>query len=344
MDTKSRVSIKDIARQVGVSHSTVSRALRDNPQVAPETRAHIRAIAQQLGYSPNIMARSLVTQQSRALGVVVTTIADPFVAEVVRGIEETAVDRGYRVLLSTSQGEPEREVNVVQALHEWRVDGVIVTASRVGSLYSQLLNQIGVPIVLINNQQEGKYLYSVATNNVQAARLATEHLLDLGHRRIGYIAVASHAHSNEDRLTGYRRALAKRNIAFDPALVANSNDRADGAEQAVLTLLENPEPPTAIFCYNDITAIGALQALKHARRRVPEDISLVGFDDIYFAAYTDPPLTTIHQQKAEMGSLAVKMLISLLKGEKDIKDRSLRGTLVVRASTAPRAKKVRMKT
>src|SRR5512142_2626392 len=252
-----RVSIKDIAKAAGVSHSTVSRALSDNPLVAEATRRRIQSIAQELGYSPNAIARGLVTQRSRTIGVIVTTIADPFAGELVRGIEDVAGDNRYRVFLGTSHADPDREVNLVKGMREWSVDGVIVAASRVGALYLPLLREIGVPLVLINNQHEGPFSHTVGVDNSQGAELATHHLISLGHRVIGYIGGPADHASHRDRLMGYQLALADANVPYDPSLVLSGTGRADSGEQ-VVQLLTLSSVPTAISCYNDMTAIGAL--------------------------------------------------------------------------------------
>ncbi|MBI4789123.1 MAG: LacI family DNA-binding transcriptional regulator [Chloroflexi bacterium] len=328
-----RVSIKDIAKAAGVSHSTVSRALSNSPLVADTTRGRIQQIAQELGYAPNAIARGLVTQQTRTIGVIVTTIADPFAGEIVRGIEEIAGNNRYRVILGTSHSDPLREVNLVKGLREWRVDGVIVAASRVGALYLPLLKEIGVPLVLINSQQEGPFIHSVAVDNFQSAVRATQHLIQLKHRIIGYLGGPPDHASHSERLTGYQRALADADISFDPSLVTMGSGRADSGEQVTRFFTRSPMP-TAVFCYNDMTAIGALHALKCRGLRVPDDISLVGFDDIELASYVDPPLTTIHQPKDEMGHLAMWMLLDLIGG-KIVNNVTVTGKLIVRASTSP---------
>lgn len=327
-----KISIKDVAKAAGVSHSTVSRALADNPLITAKTRARIQRLAQKMGYSPNAIARGLVMQRTHAIGVIVTSIADPFVSEVVRGIEEVAGNHHYRVFLGTSHNDPTREMNLVKAMREWRVDGVIVAASRVGSLYKPLLKEIGVPIVLINNQHEGTYLHSVAVDDVRGAQLATAHLIGLGHRVIGHILGPKEHASSSNRLEGYRRALAQAKIKFDASLIAQGNGRAEGGAQVAELIAHSPKP-TAIFCYNDMTAIGAVSTLKQRGIRVPNDISIVGFDDIPFAAYVDPPLTTIHQPKDEMGRTAMTMLLNLLAGQK-IDNVITQGKLIVRASSA----------
>jgi DNA-binding LacI/PurR family transcriptional regulator len=327
------VSIKDIAKRAGVSHSTVSRALADHPLIPEPTRRRIQRLARRLHYAPNAIARGLVMQRTRAIGVIVTSIADPFVAEVVRGIEQVAGDERYRVFLGTSHNDPVREVNLVKAMREWRVDGVIVASSRVGSLYKPMLKEIGVPIVLINNQQARAFIHSVSVNDVQGSQLATEHLISLGHRAIAHIGGPAEHLATRNRFAGYRRALLKAGIKYSTSLVAQGYGKTEVLDQITALLLHTP-CPTAIFCYNDMTAIGALSALKQKGVRIPQDISIVGYDDISFAQYVDPPLTTIRQPKDEMGQLAARMLLDLVDG-KQVENIVLSGELVVRRSTQP---------
>jgi DNA-binding LacI/PurR family transcriptional regulator len=335
-----RVSIKDIARAAGVSHSTVSRALSDSPLVSDETKARIQRLAQEMGYSPNTLARSLVTRQTYTVGVVVTTIADPFVAEVVQGIEATAHDYNYTVILCSSGAKPEREIAAVEMLRSKRVDGVIVTSSRIGALYLEHLERIGAPIVLINNhnEQSGRYTFTVTVDNRHGGCLATEHLVQLGHQRIAYVTAPADHSSDLDRMAGYRQALVAGGIEPDAALVVPGNGRAGGGEWALQALMELNELPSAVFCYNDMTAIGLMHAARQVGLSVPRDMAVVGFDDIPFASYFYPPLTTIAQPKVEMGRLAMKMALSLMtigeeNHEEELSNVVVRGKLVVRAST-----------
>src|SRR5262249_50102854 len=213
------VSIKDIARAARVSHSTVSRALRNSPLVNPDTRALIHKIAAEKGYTVSAVARSLVTRRTNTIGVVVTSIADPFVGEVVSGIEEFALSRHYSVILATCHADPDREQRAVRSFQERRVDGILVTASRVGALYLPILAEMQVPIVLINNQHPGEFGFHVSIDNPAGARAITTHLLDLGHRRIGYIGDRFGLHSDEERETGYRATLQSAARLFAPGAV-----------------------------------------------------------------------------------------------------------------------------
>ena len=336
----SRVSIKDIARAAGVSHSTVSRSLSDSLLVNPETKARIQQLAQQSGYSPHAGARSLVMGRTRTIGVVVTTIADPFVAEVVQGIESAAYQHDYTVILATSGAEPEREIAAVKMLRSKRVDGVIITSSRIGALYQDDLERVGVPVVLINDHssQGRQYTGSISVDNRHGGRLATQHLISRGHRRIAHIAGPEGHSSSADRLAGYRQAVAGAGLPEDPALVQSGDGLAASGQRAVDVLLRQAESPTAVFCYNDMTAIGLLVAARERGLVLPRDLSVVGFDDIPFAAFVFPALTTIAQPKFDMGQRALAMVLALVKAgdtaRYTVADVIVQGNLVVRQSTA----------
>ncbi|MGD9147340.1 MAG: LacI family DNA-binding transcriptional regulator, partial [Anaerolineae bacterium] len=215
------VSIKDIAKAAGVSHSTVSRALSDSSLVNAETKSLIQQLADEMGYSPDAQARSLVMGRTHTVGVVVTAITDPFIAEIVQAIERIALDHGYSVILASSNAEPEREIAAVEMLHSKRVDGLVVTSSRVGVLYQDHLARLGVPVVLVNShsQQRGRYTFSVSVDNYHGAFMATNHLLELGHRRIAYVTGPADHSDDLDRFAGYREALGQAGIALDQSLV-----------------------------------------------------------------------------------------------------------------------------
>jgi len=326
-------SIKDIARLARVSHPTVSRALQNSPLVNAQTAAKIRKIADEAGYRASAVARGLVTRRTRTIGLVVTTVDDPFAGEVTCGIEQAANDHGYAVFLASSSADPERERKVVQALAERRVDGIIVTSSRVGALYLPLLEELNVPIVLVNDQYPGEFVHSVMIENVEGARAAVEHLIGLGHRRIAYVGDRLGYQSDAERLAGYKDALKRGGIEFRAALVKEGNGRPEAAIEAVDELLALPAPPTAICCYNDMTALGALRAIRARGLRVPEDVSVTGFDDLFFAAYLQPPLTTVRQPMRRMGQLAMENLLKLMSGEDSVAQSRVEAELIVRAST-----------
>jgi DNA-binding LacI/PurR family transcriptional regulator len=338
------VSIKDIARAAGVSHSTVSRALSDSSLVNAKTKARIQLLAQEMGYSPDAQARSLVIGRTKTIGVVVTTIDDPFIAEIVQVVESTAHDRGYSVILASSRSESEREIEAVEMLRSKRVDGLLVTSSRVGAIYQEHLDRLGVPVVLLNShrEQRGPYTFSVTVDNRHGGTLATEHLIRLGHRRLAYVTGAAGHSDDLERLAGYRQALSEAGLEFDPQLVVEGTGRAGGGERALPALLALDRPPTAVFCYNDLTAIGLLRIARQAGLMMPGDLAVVGFDDIPFASYVSPTLTTVAQPKPELGMRAVDMVLTLVdKGSQDsngVANVTIQGRLIVRESSGAKVR------
>jgi DNA-binding LacI/PurR family transcriptional regulator len=333
------VTIKDIAREAEVSHSTVSRALNESPLISEKTAERIRQIANDLGYLPSAAARTLKTNRSRALGVIIRNVGDPFFSEILQGIEEVAQVNGYSLFMAASQRDPERERGIVQAMVERRVDGVIICSTPVSKEQSRQLTIFGVPIVVVNNQVAEKYRYSIYHDDVDGSRQLTHHLLELGHRRIAYLGNSLAGRSTLDRLAGLRQELEAAGIPTPDGYIHEvpggdpENGRA-GLEH----FLRLPNRPSALVCYNDMLAIGVLQGLHSAGLRVPEQISVTGFDNITFSAYTNPPLTTFDQPKRFIGAEAARLVLGLLnnadKTGSGPKIQILKGSLLVRASTA----------
>jgi len=327
------ISIKDIARLAGVSHSTVSRALRRSPLISPETSERVRQIAEREGYTPSALARGLVTNRSEAIGVVVTSIADPFNGEVVAGIEEVANRHGYMVLLATSQADPEREVSVVRSFQARRVDGILVASSRVGALHTPLLTELRIPIVLLNNQHPSIFVHSVSCDNRAGAYLAAHHLIDLGHREIAYLGDAHGLHSDSERFEGYQKAMRQAGYPVQQRLVVRADGKVAGARLAAQQLF-SANRPTAICCYNDMAALGVFAEAAACNLKIPEDLSITGFDDIFCAPYLCAPLTTVRQPMKELGRQATEMMLALLRGEETERAVLIKGDLIVRGSTA----------
>lgn len=335
------VSIQDIARSAGVSHSTVSRALHDSSLISPEVRQRIQRLAQEMGYTPNAVAQSLKGRRTNTVGLVVTTIADPFLARVVRGIEDVAQAAKVSVFLSAAYNNPERELAVIETFHRRRVDGVISAASQIRGPYVHRLMQIRIPVVLINQQANPgeEQLLAVDGDDYGGARQAVEHLLSLGHQAIGYLGVADRFQSSQRRLAGYSDALALAGIALEPKHIRvsppmmQSDDVAEGKRLAPELLSAGV---TAVFCYNDMIAVGVLTKCRELGIAVPERLSIVGYDDVEIAQYVTPPLTTVHQPKLRLGETAMRMLLGLLEGE-PVQSQCLPTDLVVRGSSAPPA-------
>ncbi len=334
------ISIQDIARAAGVSHTTVSRALHDNPLISGEVRVQIQQLADRMGYTPNGVAQSLKGQRTQTIGLVVTSISDPFVGRVVRGIEEEALQSGLNVFLGVSYNDPERELAVIESFHRRRVDGVIIAASLISAQHAERLAHINIPTVLINQQSEAPYplFHTVSSDDLSGACLAIRHLIDLGHRRIAYLGAGNRPRSNRLRLEGCRAGLAAAGIPLADELVRiapsehhyYTDDVADGQALSQDLIAAGA---TALFCYNDMLAVGALLACRAAGRSVPDEISIVGYDDIELAQYVTPALTTIHQPRLRLGQQALQMLRSLLQNA-PVEDVRLPVELVRRASTA----------
>lgn len=326
------ISMKDIAEAQGVALSTVSRALADSPRIKLETRREIQRLAAEMGYEPSAIARGLATKRTHCLGVVVMDITDAFVAELVRAVDSAALDHGYRLVLTHCGGLPKRELAAIKLLRQQRVDAIIVPDPRIADSSLASLQESGVPVILMNRRS---YVHSVSVDNIQGAYLAVEHLRSLGHRRIAYIGDLTNPEEDLERRTGYRRALAAGEVVLDPALVLFGDGRPEGGFRAMVQLLTLHKPPSAVFCFNDLTAVGAMQAAQGRGVPVPDELSVVGFDGIQLSSYFFPPLTNIEQPKDTMGRLAVTMALSLVAGLEPSGDRLLEGTLVVRGSTAP---------
>ena len=340
---RQEVSIEDIARVAGVSHSTVSRALRDSSLISFEVRERIQKLAREMGYTPNAIAQSLQTRQTSTIGLVVTSIADPFWGDVMKGVEEVARAAGFSVFLTASHNDPDQEMAIIETLRRRRVDGILIAATRIASNNNKRLDSFRVPTVLINSQAESEttLLHWVSVDDLRGAQLAVEHLLQLGHRSIGYLGTGNRPRSNRHRLLGYQSRLAATNVPIrDEWLVISQGHEAshEGDVAAGQTSLPRllDAGVTAIFCYNDMIATGVLNACREGGIAVPEELSVIGFDDIKMASYVTPPLTTIQQPKIEMGRLATQVLLDLLHNRPG-QNYLLPPTLIKRASTAPLA-------
>jgi LacI family transcriptional regulator len=332
-----RATIEDVAARSGVSTATVSRVLSGSVPARPETRKRVLAAARELDYRPSGVARALKRQETRTLGLLVTDLGNPFYPQVVRSVEEAAHDRGYGLVLCNAADDPRREIAYLDLLLERRVDGVIVASSRATRRHAAALSAAPVPVVLVNSGAAGSRLPSIDTAHRHGARMAADHLLRLGHRRLGHITAPASNAAAGLRLRGVQDAMRRAGLDADSLAVSEGDGHVEGGASAVAQLLH--DGVTGIVCYNDLTAIGALRALRTASRRVPDEISVVGFDDIEMAAWTDPPLTTIRQPIGEMGRLAVDWLASALTRSQAATQaaiaRHLEPALIIRGSTAP---------
>lgn len=328
-----RPSIKDIARIAGVSPSTVSRALADSPRVSLATRERIKAIARRLDYTPSLAARSLVMGSSPIIGVIAPTLSDPYIASVMKGLEEASHEAGYQRLVASTQGDGEREIAMVRLLLGHNVAGLVILSSRANGEYRKLISQIDVPVVFVNSLHAGDHIYNVATDNEYGGWLATSYLLGLGHQRIAYLAGPRRGRSHTARAAGYRRALETAGLSFQQQMVIPGDGTIRAGRNALHWWLKQPQAqrPTAIFCYNDLAALGLLSEAYQQGVSIPEQLSVMGFDNVPVTEISIPPLTTVEQRTYELGRLAITSLLTALEN-KPVTDIFLRGELIVRAS------------
>jgi len=323
-----------------VSPSTVSRALQNHPRISLERRVAIMALAEQLGYRPSQIARSLVTGQTRTLGVVASDVTDPFVAEVLKGVEMAARDAGYGLLFAMSNRNPAQEIEAATTLLDHQVDGLIVISSRASERYATLprvknhSSGVGVPVVFLNHECGTTGAFSVRMDNEGGAKAAINLLSQLGHRRIAFVAGPPGGRSSHERLTGYLQGMQANGLNVAPEWVLSGAGLLEDGWEALATLQAITPRPTAALCYNDLTAIGLLAAAAQMGVAVPDELSVIGFDNIPLSAYTVPPLTTVEQPKGAMGRAAVRVCLRALAGE-PTPPVILRGQMILRASTAP---------
>jgi LacI family transcriptional regulator, repressor for deo operon, udp, cdd, tsx, nupC, and nupG len=331
-----QVTLLDVARLAGVSTATASRALEKPQSVAQTTRARVMEAVASCGYTPNIVARNLRRQETRLITILLADVTNPFFNEIVRGIEQVARENGYSVLLADSENDPGQENAYGRLLATKRTDGMILLNGRLPvGLQLPPEESMDAPIVVACEYLPNVDLPTVQIDNAAAAKQVTEHLLQLGHRRIGFISGPAWNVLSRDRLYGYRDAILECGLVFDQTLVVNGDFSIRSGIAATESLLNLTSPPTAIFASNDEMAFGAIRAARDAGLRVPEDISVAGFDDIRFAAFVDPPLTTVRQPGQEIGRRAMAHLIKILSGERVADRRMVLPTeLIVRGSTA----------
>ncbi len=329
-------NIRTVAGLAGVSVATVSRALQKPDLVSAKTRQKVLAAVKQAGYKPNLMAVQFRSRKSRNLVVLVPTVANLFFARVIGGMQEAARKKNYSILLCNTLGNPELEENYARMIQTFQADGLIQLRAHYPFQPQDFEAGALPPMVNACEVMDNAGCPTVSLDNRRAARAMTEHLIRLGHKRIGMIKGPQRSPLTRDRLAGYRDALQAAGIAFDENLLCPGDFTLASGRKAAGVLISRDDPPTAIFCENDEMAIGAIQRIKQAGLKVPDDISVTGFDDIAFASFSDPPLTTVAQPAEEFGSTAVSLLVDLLEGQiKKVPNVILPFELIVRASTGP---------
>lgn len=307
------VTIRDVAESAGVSIATVSHVINGTRPVAESTQATVRASMVALGYRPNAVARSLRRQATTTIGMIVPDSANPFFAEMARSIEDHSFTEGYSVILCNTEGSLEREQQYADVLVENMVAGIVFVAVGPSTRLVGDLQRRGVPIVLVDREVPGVDVDTVETDHHGGGQLATQHLINLGHRRIACINGGTGATSSTQRLSGYVDTLASNGITVDPSLIRTGDYQFESGRDACRELLELPEPPTGVFACNDLMAVGCISAATAGGLSVPGDLSVVGFDDVRLASFANPPLTTISQPKHEIAAKVVELLIARMK-------------------------------
>ncbi|WP_030743241.1 LacI family DNA-binding transcriptional regulator [Streptomyces sp. NRRL S-31] len=326
-------TMADVARTAGVSVATVSHVLNGTRPVLPHTRQAVLDAVDALGYTPNTLARSLVTSRTRSIGLAVSAISNPYFTEILQGVEAAALDAGYSLLIADPHDDPGHERKVVQLLHERRVDGMIVAPSAEPRELVGYLRRHSVPTVFLDRRvdvhgtrdaapddagtaaappPDAPCFDQVCAESTAPTALLVTHLAGLGHRRIGMIAGLPGLSTTGERVAGYREGLAAAGLDHDERLLVSGNSESAGAERATATLLGLPDPPTALVTANNAMTIGALRALRRHDRCVPDDIALCCFDDFAWADLFSPRLTAIAQPSRELGAMAVRVLLDRL--------------------------------
>ncbi|WP_438994817.1 LacI family DNA-binding transcriptional regulator [Pseudemcibacter sp.] len=324
-------TIRDVSRLAGVSVATVSRTLTKPDKVSQKTREKVNVAIKETNYKPDILARNFRTRKSSTVVVLVPDIANPFFSRVIRGIEQTAQKLGYAVLLGDTQGLREREITYAKMVDTSQAEGIIQLDCHIPFEDQE---NITAPVVNACDCVRGIEIPSVQIDNISAAKEMTEHLLSLGHKNIAVISGPEQSTITQDRLFGHINSLNDAGITFKTENVAYGDYSIQLGAKAAEKLLNMSPSPTAIFCMNDEMAIGAIHYAKKKRLSVPDDISISGFDNISFAEYSDPPLTTISQPAEEFGSFAMSMLFDVMKGnELEEKYKLLPFELIKRKST-----------
>lgn len=307
-------TIKEVAQEAGVSIATVSRVLNNQSGVSKELVEQVRTAVRKMHYQPNAIARALKNAESRSIGLIIPDIENPFFPALVRGVEDAAKIHNYAVILCNTDGKTEEEKKYIQFLYSKRVDGIAFTESVDNKKNISLLDSLGIPVVLLDRRVEGMQVSGVSTDNRLGAFMATQHLIELGKKQIAFISGSLKLSSGSDRASGYQDALLHHNIQYDKKLAFTGAFTYESGYSAVENLLLSRHKFDAIFASNDLMAIGAIECLNKYGIRVPEDIAVVGFDDIRLATWYKPLLTTIRQPVYDMGQYAIKLLVEHITG------------------------------
>lgn len=328
------VTIRDIAKHAGVSVSTVSRVMNKKPDVKPETQEKVTLAIEELGYSPNIVARGLVLKRSNVIGFIVPDIMNPSFPELARGVVARAKTYGYSVMFFDTNHDSKVEKEAIRLLQSKQVDGIILSFDEANKDELEKLKLERFPVVQIYRKSSRSAISTIAIDNVGSGYTATSYLIGLGHRRIGHITTGKGSQSGQERLDGYKKALAEAEIPYDSALIQVGENKAEAGRECMERLLALQVKPTAVFASHDVMAIGAYEAVYNAGLSIPEDISVVGHDNNEMSRLIRPKLTTVDTHKDRLGQASVDLLMEEIeKAEPLNKERVFVTELIVRESS-----------
>ncbi|MFZ6843910.1 LacI family DNA-binding transcriptional regulator [Undibacterium sp. RuTC16W] len=329
-------TMKQVAEKARVSTTTVSHVINNTRVVSEDARERVLSVIQELRYIPSAVARSLKNDKTHTLGMMIPNNSNPYFAEVIQGIEDESFRLGYNIILCNSYDDPKKQAAYTRVLMEKRIDGLILVSSGIDLELTQLLADEAIPKVLVDREVPGVAADFIEADHEQGGYLATKYLLDLGHRRIACVSGPKTLLPSGDRVSGYLRALKEAGIDFNSEYLAHSDFTSQGGFSAFQQLLALPDRPTAIFASNDLMAIGGLCAAQQTGMRIPEELSVMGYDDIALASFSTPPLTTIAQPKYEIGVLTARVLVNrIINAELPLRREMLETKLTVRQSTGP---------
>ena len=324
---------RDVAERAGVSIATVSRVLNASPHVRPGVRRQVLRVVKQLNYQPNRTAQRLRAKQSKVIGLIISDIQNPFFTSVVRGIEDVAYAHGYSLVLCNSDEDTEKEKLYIAVMRAEAVAGVILTSTTESNPHVADLLAHHIPVIAMDRRIKNHKLDSVCVSNAQGAFAAVSHLIELGHRRIGFIGMPLTRTPGKERLAGYENALREYGLPRSRQLICLANAKQQGGHNAALELLKRQPNLTALFAANNLMTLGALDALCERALKIPDDISVVGFDDMPWAALLHPSLTAVAQPTYELGQKAAELLLARLQNpDKPTANVQLATTLIVRGS------------
>ncbi|MBI9102416.1 MAG: LacI family DNA-binding transcriptional regulator [Spirochaetales bacterium] len=327
------VTIRDIAKHAKVSVSTVSRVLNEKPDVNEETKKRVTEAIEELGYSPNIVARGLVLQKSNVIGFIVPDIMNPSFPELARGVVARAKSHGYSVMFFDTNHDKRVEKEAIRLLQSKQVDGIILSFNQANKEELEKLKLEKFPVVQIYRKSDESAISTIALDNFGSGYKAVKYLLDMGHRRIGHITTGNHSQSGYERLKGYRKGLDEADISYNEELIVEGENSVEAGTECMRMLLNLSERPTAVFASHDVMAIGAYEAVYNAGLSIPEDISIVGHDNLPLSVLVRPKLTTIDTHKRRLGEAGVDLLIEeMAAGQPLNKEEVFDTELIIRES------------